>query len=68
MSEPIGPSEFSWGRGLESPPSEGAIPKTHEVLRAVWRNDQPDRNLDPGAVASVEDYVREPPGSSKAAE
>lgn len=64
MSEPTGPTEFSWGRGVQSPPSEGAVPTGREELRALWRNDQPDRNLDPGAVPTVEDYVREPPGSS----
>lgn len=59
MTEPQGPSEFSWGRGLQAPPDEGAVPTVREQLRAMWRNDQPDRNLDPGAVPTFDDYVRE---------
>lgn len=59
MTEPTGPTEFSWGRGLQSPPDEGAVPTAREQLRAIWRNDQPDRNLDPGAEATFDDYVRE---------
>lgn len=58
--EPVGPSEFSWGRGPQSPPELGAVPNVREQLRAVFRNDLPDRSLDPGAVPTYEDYVREP--------
>lgn len=58
-AEPIGPTEFSWGRGLQSPPDEGAIPTNAEKLRSLYRNDQPDRNLDSGAVADYDDYIRE---------
>lgn len=53
-------SEFSWGKGLQSPPELGAIPSVREQHRAILRNDQDDRNLDPGAVANYDDYVREP--------
>lgn len=58
--EPSGPSEFSWGRGLQSPPELGAIPSNREKLRALYRNDQNDRNLNAGAVPNYDDYVREP--------
>lgn len=57
--EPVGATEFSWGRGLQAPESEGAIPNNREKLRALWRNDQDDRNLDAGAVADYDDYTRE---------
>lgn len=60
MTEPAGPSEFSWGRGLQAPESEGAVPTAREKLRAIFRNDLPDRNLDPGAEATFDDYTREP--------
>lgn len=59
MTEPVGPSEFNWGRGLQAPESEGAIPTNREKLRALFRNDQPDRNTDPGAEATYDDYIRE---------
>lgn len=59
LTEPIGPTEFSYGRGVQAPPDEGAVPTGREQLRALWRNDQPDRNLDPGAVPTYDDYVRE---------
>lgn len=59
MTEPVGPTEFSWGRGVQAPPDEGAVPTGREKLRAIWRNDQPDRNLDPGAEANFDDYIRE---------
>lgn len=58
--EPVGPSEFSWGRGLQSPPDLGGVPTVRDQLRATFRNDLPDRNLDPGAVPTYEDYIREP--------
>lgn len=58
-TEPVGPTEFSWGRGPQSPPDEGAIPTNAEKLRSLYRNDQPDRNLDSGAVADYDDYIRE---------
>jgi hypothetical protein len=57
--EPVGPTEFSWGRGLQAPEDEGAIPSNREKLRALWRNDQDDRNLDAGATADYVDYTRE---------
>lgn len=57
--EPVGPTEFSWGRGVQAPEDEGAIPSNAEKLRALYRNDMPDRNLDAGAVADYADYIRE---------
>lgn len=59
-AEPQGPTEFSWGRGLQAPPELGAVPSVREQHRAILRNDQSDRNLDSGAVADYGDYVREP--------
>lgn len=58
-SEPVGPSEFSWGRGVQAPVDEGAVPSLREQHRALLRNDQDDRNLDPGAEANFDGYIRE---------
>lgn len=58
--EPTGPTEFSWGRGLQAPEELGAVPGPREKLRALFRNDQADRNLDAGAVPNYDDYTREP--------
>ena len=58
--EPVGPSEFSWGRGQMSPPELGGVPKGRDVLRSLYRNDQDPKNLDVGAVPNYDEDVREP--------
>lgn len=61
--EPKGPTEFSWGRGIQAPPSEGAVPSTAEQHRALLAAGRKGRSEDPGATADaamLEDYVREP--------
>jgi hypothetical protein len=57
--EPIGPSEFSWGRGQMPNPEDGGVPKGRDKLRALYRNDQDPTNLDAGAVDNYEPDVRE---------
>jgi len=55
--EPEGPTEFSWGRGIQAPTSLGAVPSNREAHRALLKVDQ--ESEDPGAVASYEHYIRE---------
>ena len=49
-----GPSEFSWGKGIMAPQTEGYVPKVQDQLRALHR-----LNIDPTSVdATVElDYT-----------
>lgn len=57
--EPVGPSEFSWGRGMMPAPENGGVPTGRDALRALYRNDQDPNNLDPGATPNYEPDVRE---------
>jgi len=56
VTEPVGPSEFSHGRGLMVP-IDLADPTQSEQLHAVYRTN----SADPGdtAEAHYEDWVRE---------
>lgn len=58
--EPKGPTEFSWGRGVQPPPEFGAIPTLAERHRAVLAAGMRGRSEDPAATANYDDYVREP--------
>lgn len=58
--EPAGPTEFSWGRGVQAPEELGAVPSLREQHRAVLKAGMDGRSEDPGAVASYDDYTREP--------
>jgi len=57
--EPTGPTEFSWGRGLQAPISEGAVPSLREQHRALLRAGMDGRSEDPGATVTYDDYIRE---------
>jgi hypothetical protein len=58
--EPEGPTEFSWGRGLQPPISQGAVPTPWEEHRAVLASGKGYRSEDPSQGATFEDYIREP--------
>lgn len=57
--EPTGPTEFSWGRGIQAPESEGAVPSLREQHRAILGTSKDGRSEDSGTVANYDDYVRE---------
>lgn len=58
--EPKGPSEFSWGRGLQPPTTQGAVPTPWEQHRAILSTGKGDRSTDPTTQVSYDDYIREP--------
>lgn len=52
-----GPSEFSWGRGVQAPMSKGAEPSQYEQLRSIYATNP----ADPESVADPveQGFIRE---------
>lgn len=58
--EPEGPTEFSWGRGLQPPLTQGGVPTLAEQHRALLATGKGNRSEDTATQISYDDYIREP--------
>lgn len=57
-SEP-GPSEFSWGKGIMAPLSQGHVPNTRDQLRALHRINVDPTSIDPSSEPNYDADIRE---------